>query len=158
MMSPYGPAEKQAMLEAPDLKTRAEILIAVTEIGNITERRLFRMDDGTLNRGLPDSAVIGMVDAVGSEQRLRVAGDKDIRFELANDADDITAQIQVRDEIAVGAIHKVDRLHADHPGRGDLFLVPDGAQGVGGHIRGCGGVEALIAAGQKLIGDVMSGA
>ncbi|HXF89114.1 MAG TPA: LON peptidase substrate-binding domain-containing protein [Xanthobacteraceae bacterium] len=32
MMSPYGPAEKQAMLEAPDLKTRAEILIAVTRI------------------------------------------------------------------------------------------------------------------------------
>jgi len=32
MMSSYGPAEKQAMLEAPDLKTRAEILIAVTQI------------------------------------------------------------------------------------------------------------------------------
>jgi len=32
MMSPYGTAEKQAMLEAPDLKSRAEILIAVTEI------------------------------------------------------------------------------------------------------------------------------
>ncbi len=32
MMSPYGPAEKQAMLEAEDLKTRAEILVAVTEI------------------------------------------------------------------------------------------------------------------------------
>jgi Lon protease-like protein len=32
MMSPYGPPEKQALLEAPDLKTRAEILIAVTEI------------------------------------------------------------------------------------------------------------------------------
>jgi Lon protease-like protein len=32
MMSPYGSAEKQAMLEAPDLKTRAEILVAVTEI------------------------------------------------------------------------------------------------------------------------------
>jgi hypothetical protein len=32
MMSPYGTAEKQALLEAPDLKTRAEILIAVTEI------------------------------------------------------------------------------------------------------------------------------
>jgi Lon protease-like protein len=32
MMSPYAAAEKQAMLEAPDLKTRAEILIAVTEI------------------------------------------------------------------------------------------------------------------------------
>jgi uncharacterized protein len=32
MMSPFGPAEKQAMLEAPDLKTRAEILIAVTEM------------------------------------------------------------------------------------------------------------------------------
>ena len=32
MMSPYDVAEKQAMLEAPDLKTRAEILVAVTEI------------------------------------------------------------------------------------------------------------------------------
>jgi Lon protease-like protein len=32
MMSPYDPAEKQALLEAPDLKTRAEILVAVTEI------------------------------------------------------------------------------------------------------------------------------
>lgn len=32
MMSPYATAEKQALLEAPDLKTRAEILIAVTEI------------------------------------------------------------------------------------------------------------------------------
>jgi hypothetical protein len=32
MMSPYGSAEKQAMLEAPDLKSRAEILIAITEM------------------------------------------------------------------------------------------------------------------------------
>ena len=32
MMSPYGPAEKQALLEAPDLKARAETLIAITEI------------------------------------------------------------------------------------------------------------------------------
>jgi Lon protease-like protein len=32
MMSPYGAAEKQALLEAPDLKTRAEILVAVTEM------------------------------------------------------------------------------------------------------------------------------
>ena len=32
MMCPYSSAEKQALLEAPDLKTRAEILVAVTEI------------------------------------------------------------------------------------------------------------------------------
>ncbi len=32
MMSPFGVREKQAMLEALDLKTRAEILIAVTEM------------------------------------------------------------------------------------------------------------------------------
>lgn len=32
MMAPYGPAEKQALLEAPDLKTRAETLVALTEI------------------------------------------------------------------------------------------------------------------------------
>jgi histidine ammonia-lyase len=31
--------------------------IVVTEIGNITERRLFRLDDGTLNRGLPDMLI-----------------------------------------------------------------------------------------------------
>lgn len=32
MMAPYGAAEKQALLEAPDLKTRADTLIAITEI------------------------------------------------------------------------------------------------------------------------------
>ena len=32
MMSPYDAAEKQALLEAPDLKTRAEMLVAITEI------------------------------------------------------------------------------------------------------------------------------
>ncbi|MCY6383281.1 LON peptidase substrate-binding domain-containing protein [Hoeflea prorocentri] len=32
MMAPYGPAEKQALLEAPDLRTRAETLVAITEI------------------------------------------------------------------------------------------------------------------------------
>jgi Lon protease-like protein len=32
MMSPYGPAEKQALLEAQDLEARAETLIALTEM------------------------------------------------------------------------------------------------------------------------------
>src|SRR5579863_2164065 len=32
MMSPYGPKEKQALLEAPDLKARAEVLVAITEV------------------------------------------------------------------------------------------------------------------------------
>jgi uncharacterized protein len=32
MISPYGPKEKQALLEAPDLRTRNEILIALTEM------------------------------------------------------------------------------------------------------------------------------
>ena len=32
MMAPYGASEKQALLEALDLKTRAETLIAITEI------------------------------------------------------------------------------------------------------------------------------
>ncbi|VVT31606.1 LON peptidase substrate-binding domain-containing protein [Hoeflea sp. EC-HK425] len=32
MMSPYGPAEKQALLEADNLRVRAETLIAITEI------------------------------------------------------------------------------------------------------------------------------
>ncbi|WP_224407951.1 LON peptidase substrate-binding domain-containing protein [Afifella sp. IM 167] len=32
MMSPWGPAEKQALLEAPDHKSRAETLIAIAEL------------------------------------------------------------------------------------------------------------------------------
>jgi Lon protease-like protein len=32
MMAPFGAREKQALLEAPDLKTRAETLVAMTEI------------------------------------------------------------------------------------------------------------------------------
>lgn len=41
MMSPFASREKQALLEAPDLKTRAEILIAITEMD------LARGDDGS---------------------------------------------------------------------------------------------------------------
>lgn len=41
MMSPFAAREKQALLEAADLKTRAEILIAITEMD------LARGDDGT---------------------------------------------------------------------------------------------------------------
>jgi uncharacterized protein len=32
MMCPFGPKEKQALLEAPDLGSRAEVLIALTEM------------------------------------------------------------------------------------------------------------------------------
>jgi len=37
MMAPYGAAEKQALLEAADLKTRAETLIAITEMALVRE-------------------------------------------------------------------------------------------------------------------------
>lgn len=36
VMSPYGPEEKQALLEAADLKTRAEILIALAQMESAT--------------------------------------------------------------------------------------------------------------------------
>jgi Lon protease-like protein len=32
MMSPYGAEEKQALLEAPNLKNRAEVLLALAEM------------------------------------------------------------------------------------------------------------------------------
>ena len=41
MMGPYGAAEKQALLEAADLRMRAETLIAITEMA------LARTDDGS---------------------------------------------------------------------------------------------------------------
>jgi Lon protease-like protein len=31
-MCPYGPEEKQALLEAADLKTRADVLVALAEM------------------------------------------------------------------------------------------------------------------------------
>ena len=37
MIAPYGPVEKQALLEAQDLKTRAETLVALTEIALVHE-------------------------------------------------------------------------------------------------------------------------
>jgi len=44
MMSPYGAKEKQALLEAPDLKSRADILVAISQIdlarGSETSRQL----------------------------------------------------------------------------------------------------------------------
>jgi Lon protease-like protein len=41
MMSPFGAREKQALLEAPDLRARAEMLIAITEMD------LARSEDGS---------------------------------------------------------------------------------------------------------------
>ncbi|MEM1285554.1 MAG: LON peptidase substrate-binding domain-containing protein [Cohaesibacteraceae bacterium] len=39
MMSPYGPPEKQALLEADDLRARAETLIAITELSLARENQ-----------------------------------------------------------------------------------------------------------------------
>lgn len=47
MISPYGPKEKQALLEAPDLRTRNEILIALTEMALVQ-----RTDDPDLGSRL----------------------------------------------------------------------------------------------------------
>lgn len=41
MISPYGPEEKQALLEAPDLKERAEVLMTLAQM------ELARPDDGS---------------------------------------------------------------------------------------------------------------
>jgi Lon protease-like protein len=41
ILSPYGPEEKQALLEAPDLRTRAEALVALAEM------ELAARDDGS---------------------------------------------------------------------------------------------------------------
>ncbi|HMT13891.1 MAG TPA: hypothetical protein PKE19_03995, partial [Aestuariivirga sp.] len=32
LLAPYGPRDKQALLEAPDLAARAEVLVALTEM------------------------------------------------------------------------------------------------------------------------------
>ena len=59
MMSPYGAAEKQALLEAPDLKTRAEILVAVTEI-ELAKRRHRGRDQVAVTCAAPVLLTAGM--------------------------------------------------------------------------------------------------
>ena len=44
LLAPYPPQEKQALLEAPDLKTRADVLVALTEVA------LRRMSSGGKSR------------------------------------------------------------------------------------------------------------
>ena len=44
LLAPYPPQEKQALLEAPDLKTRADVLVALTEMA------LRRMSGGDKQR------------------------------------------------------------------------------------------------------------
>lgn len=44
LLAPYPPQEKQALLEAPDLKTRADVLVALTEMA------LSRMSSGSKTR------------------------------------------------------------------------------------------------------------
>ena len=39
VMCPYGPEEKQALLEAEDLRSRAEVLVALAEIDLAIERQ-----------------------------------------------------------------------------------------------------------------------
>src|SRR5688572_20655534 len=49
----------------------------------------------------------------------------------------------------------MDRLDAYDLGGRELLFVADGAEGVGGHIGGRRLVEAFVAAGKDLVGDVM---
>ena len=44
LLAPYPPGDKQALLEAPDLKTRADVLVALTEVA------LRRMSPGSQTR------------------------------------------------------------------------------------------------------------
>ena len=100
--------------------------------------------------------MVGVVDAVSGEQRLRVAGDQHVRFELADDADNVPAQFKIGDEVAILAIHEVDLLDADHLCCGLLLLMANGTQRVRGHVGWGGSIEALVAAGEELVGDMMS--
>jgi len=70
MMSPCSPKEKQALLEARDLKGRADVLVAITEIELARGKK--RIDTPALNRrGLRSRTSTGTAQARG-----RIDGDK----------------------------------------------------------------------------------
>ena len=123
------------------------------EVGFVVRGGEDRVEDG-----LSGGAVIGVVESVGGKKILRIAGDEDIGLFASDDADDLAAQIQVWDEVAVLEVQKVNRLRADHFRGRVLFVMSQRAQ-VGGSHFFCGGVvEAFVAAGQQIICDLVSGA
>ena len=97
-----------------------------------------------------------MVDPISGKESLRVTGDEDIGFVSADLAHNITAEVHVRDEVAVGIGHDVDGFGTDDLCRGVLFFVADGAELVGRHFGMCGGIETFVATGEEHVGDVMS--
>ncbi len=107
---------------------------------------------------LSAGAVVGMVDAVKCEEILRVAGDEDIRLVPANFADDVTAEIKAWDDVSIRQVHEMRRVCSDHFGCVGLFRMSYPAQAFGSHFWMRGGIKSLVAAGQKNVGDVMSGA
>ena len=64
--------------------------------------------ENRIQNDLSAGAVVGMIDAVGGEQSLRITGDEDIGLVPANFAYDVTAQIQVWDEVPVREVHEMN--------------------------------------------------
>ena len=52
LLAPYPPQEKQALLEAPDLKTRADVLVALTEMA-LSRMGARRQDAAAVDAGRP---------------------------------------------------------------------------------------------------------
>ncbi len=71
---------------------------------------------------LPGSAMVGMVESVGGEQVLGVAGDQYIGLHLSDDAHHVTAQVQVWDQRAVISVQEVNRFCPNHGGSRIFFL------------------------------------
>ena len=107
---------------------------------------------------LSAGAVVGMVDAVERKEVLRVASNEDIRLVSANFTDNVTAEIKAWDEVSIRQVHEMRRVCADHLGSVGLFGVSNPAQAFGSHFRVRGGIESLISAGQKNVGDAVPGA
>ena len=112
-------------------------------------------EDG-IEHDLPGGAVIGVIDTVSCEESLRITSHKNIGFVPADLADNVAAQVQVRDEVAIGVGHDMNRLGTNDLCRGILFFVADGAQIVGRHFGVSRWVKAFVTTGEEHIGDVMS--
>ena len=98
-----------------------------------------------------------MVEAVGREQILRIAGNQYIWLDLADHTDHLAAEVDIGDQVAIRALQPVDGFRTDD-GSGRLLLpVANGAQGIRGHILRGRIVKAFIAASEKVINDLVAG-
>ena len=110
-----------------------------------------REDGG--QRRFARGAVIGVVDVLGIHPAHgRVLADDDIRFQAADDAHDLAAQLEVRLQLAIGTSHENHVTCPENARRFPLFGLSRRREPLRRHLRI---VAALVSGGEQDVDDLV---